>query len=513
MRAAQSARQDLDAAEAQALKRLEQRPGDPKASETLGLIRLEQRRFEEAIEYFRPALDADPENAVLLNLMGTAYAGKALYKSAVIYFQQAAQAAPNDIVAWENLGKATYRLKRWSHAKAAFTHCLALDPSNAEAGAGLARLALNAKEYARAIELATDVLEHHPDHLMAREVLAEANLNLGHYEAALKGAQAITQLPHRRPKINVLAHGVAARAAEELGQYDVAFDEYGAMNEAVAEAYSRGFERAQERESNAKLRGIMELGPELAARSKDWRSEVEVVPTIYYIGFVNSGMSLFTDIMLRHPLLVDGRGRPQVPEWEELVWAKDAVARVAALTFEDTENLRRGFLDTFEEVGLEVRPGQRMFDPRPFYSRVMTTLALILPDVHYVMGHRDPRDVVLECFKHRSSPNVSMYEFLTIEKSAYYYDMAMETAMNARRDYGLEMVELGYDELVADPEGQTRRILDAVGLPWDDALYGEGGKPMSLGPVKPSGEWRKYEAQLAPVMPILHKWVKHFGYD
>jgi tetratricopeptide (TPR) repeat protein len=503
------------AAEAETLARnvLARDPRNARAVEIMATIRLEQNRPDEAMELLKPGLAAAPGHAVLLVLMGAAHARKGQYRTAMANFQKAVQAAPDNVTAWEHLGKTAFRLRRWDHARAAFDHCLQIDPHHADARAGLARIEMTDGNLDRAIDEASTVVRRRPDHVMAREVVAESLLRQGKNDQALAEALAITELPRVRAKMKVLAWGLAARAAENLERFQDAFGYYTAMNNAVAEAYARGYDRAQVRESNDKLRGIVDLGPMLAERAKSWRSKVLITPTIYYMGFVNSGMSVFTNIMLRHPLLVDGRKKRAVRAWEQLVWPEDAVDRVAAVTFEDVEGMRRDFNATFEECNIEVGPGQYMFDQRPFYSRVMTTLALILPDAKYILGHRDPRDVVIECFKHRSSPNVSMYEFLELERAARYYDSAMETALRARDDYGLEIIELGYDDLIADPEGETRRVLKALGLPWDDALYGEGGKEITLGSVKPTGGWRNYEAELQPVMPILDKWVKHFGYD
>jgi hypothetical protein len=119
---------------------------------------------------------------------------------------------------------------------------------------------------------------------------------------------------------------------------------------------------------------------------------------------------------------------------------------------------------------------------------------------------------MLACFKHRSPPNVSMYEFLDIETAAHYYDLSMIAAMRAREDYGITIAELGYDQFWANPEAETRRVLEFVDLPWDDALLAPDGTLLGDAKKSPS-VWRHYESHLAPVMPILQKWVDYFGYE
>lgn len=502
---------NLNEAEAAATRVLAVRKNEPQATELMGHIRLDQGRFEDAITFFQKALMERPNSAALMNLIGTAYASAKNPKSAMVYYQQAVQAAPDDAMAWENLGKVAYQLRRWSHARAAFDHCLMLNPEHDEATAGLARLAFREGDHNKAMDLASQVIERNPKHLLSRQVMADANLQLGHFEQALKGALAIAEEVHAAPRTKVLAYGIAAEAAQGLKQYDDAFGLFTLMNKAVAQAYQRGYERAQQRGGYRKLQELIELTPSLPAKMKDWPSEDGALPTIYYVGFLSSGMSTFTKIMNRHPQVVSGAKRNDVPYWQEIAWDDDAPARIAALTFDDIARLRREFGVACDEAGIRLREGQVVFDNRPFYTRHIATLAMVLPSAKYLLAHRDPRDVVLECFLRRSSPNVSMYEFLDIETAAHYYDVSMGAAIAARDAFGVDMLELGYDQFWADPEGQTRRVLDHFGLPWNKALRGEDGTLLG-GQTKAPSIWRNYEAHLAPVMNILSPWIKRWGY-
>lgn len=501
----------LSDAEAAAAKLLAAHPGHSQAAELMGHIRLDQGRFGEAVDFFKTALEAAPDNAALMSLIGTSYANDKNLKAAIIYFQQAVQAAPEDAMAWENLGKVAYQLRRWSHARAAFDHCLMLDATNDEAAAGLARLDFREGHFNGAMALASEVIERNPNHLMSRQVMADANLQLGHFQQALAGALAIAEEPRATAKTKVLAYGIAGEAAQGLGRFDDAFGYFTLMNRSVAKAYKRGYERAQKRDEYSSLRELIDLTPRLPAKMKDWPKHSGVPATIYYVGFVSSGMSTFTKIINRHPQVVSGAKRQDVTYWQEIAWDENAPARIAALTLEDIERLRRDFRANCEAVGIDLRDGQVVFDSRPFYTRHLATLAMVLPNARYLLAHRDPRDVVLDCFLRRSSPNVSMYEFLDIETATRYYDASMRAAIAAREAFGLDMIELGYDQFWADPEGETRRVLNHFGLAWTKALLGEDGT--LLGNAKKAlSIWRNYEAHLEPAMEILAPWIKHWGY-
>jgi hypothetical protein len=78
--------------------------------------------------------------------------------------------------------------------------------------------------------------------------------------------------------------------------------------------------------------------------------------------------------------------------------------------------------------------------------------------------------------------------------------------------------------VVADFDREIRKVLDFVGVPWDP-LVRDFAKQVRAIPKTPSApqvarglnadgvaQWRRYQAQLASVTPVLAPWVERFGY-
>ena len=84
--------------------------------------------------------------------------------------------------------------------------------------------------------------------------------------------------------------------------------------------------------------------------------------------------------------------------------------------------------------------------------------------------------------------------------------------------------ELRYEALVGDFETETRKLCDFLGVAWSEEMRDfaqtarrRGVSTMSATQVsKPlydgSKQWRRYEDQLRPILPILEPWAKRFGY-
>jgi hypothetical protein len=75
-------------------------------------------------------------------------------------------------------------------------------------------------------------------------------------------------------------------------------------------------------------------------------------------------------------------------------------------------------------------------------------------------------------------------------------------------------LEVDYEAVVEDVEGQTRRILDFLGLPWDEAClrFHETRRPVRTASVNQVrrpiyatsvGRWREHAAQLRPLLEAL----------
>jgi len=138
---------------------------------------------------------------------------------------------------------------------------------------------------------------------------------------------------------------------------------------------------------------------------------------------------------------------------------------------------------------------------------------------------RDPRDVVLSCLQQRFGMNAAMYQFLSVESAAHYYNQVMTLGARARELYDFALRDVRYDDMVNDLEQEARSTIAFLGLDWDNEVlaYRERlqmrtiNTPSDTQVVEPIytrslGKWRNYEAHLAPVMDILTPWVERLGY-
>jgi hypothetical protein len=139
---------------------------------------------------------------------------------------------------------------------------------------------------------------------------------------------------------------------------------------------------------------------------------------------------------------------------------------------------------------------------------------------------RDPRDVVVSCFMQRLPLNAVSVNYLTLEGTAKIYARTMRSWLKIRDMLRNPWIEVRYEDTVADINGQARKVLDFLGLPWDDAVleyhrraqrkhihsptYEAVTKPLYTSSIN---RWRNYAAQLEPCRETLQPYVQAFGYE
>ena len=96
----------------------------------------------------------------------------------------------------------------------------------------------------------------------------------------------------------------------------------------------------------------------------------------------------------------------------------------------------------------------------------------MFPSAHVIHCVRDPVDTCLSCYFTQFTSH-HPYAYDLEQLGAYYrdYDRMMRHGVGAltKAPTGLRLTEGRYESLVADQGGEARRLLEFLGLPWDDA--------------------------------------------
>lgn len=233
---------------------------------------------------------------------------------------------------------------------------------------------------------------------------------------------------------------------------------------------------------------------------------------ILIVGMPRSGTTLMEQVLASHPAVASGgelralfdavSGFPG--KKEEGVHPPFNRLRGASLL-----RARKAYLAALDAVSPSA---DRVTDKMPQNFVHLGYVPAILPGASVVHCRRDPRDTALSCyFRSFVVGNAYSCDLVWIAR----YMRAYRRLMTHWREVFPEacpetrFVELDYEALAAEPEPNARRLVEGVGLPWNDACLEPGGGGRMAPTLEPDqagrgvysssvGRWRRYERQLTP---------------
>jgi tetratricopeptide (TPR) repeat protein len=540
------AKGDLATAERVYAKLTRLAPRDFNALHMLGVIRAQQKRFEEAehliaraLLYGRSAEALSNHGNVLSELgrhdeairqltqavllgpqspenhfnLANAYVKAENLRAAARAFASTISLKPDFVDALQNYSKVLRELDRPGEAAALLKRAISLNPGDAELHIGLGVILQELGEIDESKELLAAALQRDPSAAAAYYHLARAS-KVGPEDGLLARMEA--QFPDRASlssRSRAMLNFALAKAYEDAGRYDDAFLRLIEANRLVKAEVP--YDEAGERSRFERLR--IAFTTELLS---DGNHGCPSETPIFIVGFPRSGTTLTEQILASHPG-VHGAG-------ETAILANVASSNVmnldggggTMLTF--PESLASLPKDRFriagEQYERQLRDGApavpRITDKLPANFMFIGLIHLILPRARIIHVRRDAIDTCVSCFFQRfREKNVPFtYE---LGELGHHYRMYLDLMTHWRKVLPEgSFTEVRYEDLVDDLEGEARRLVNFCGLAWDDRCLsfhqtGRAVRTASVAQVRQPifrtsvERWRRYEKFLAPLIEAI----------
>jgi tetratricopeptide (TPR) repeat protein len=486
-------------------------------------------RFADAGDVLNRALSLAPRDPLTIADIGRVLVAENRVGDAIAAFTAAVSVRPDFADAWLELGSAHELAGDAVAARAAYEKASALAPQNARAWAALAAIAVRRGNNEEARALAKRAMGLEPDESLASLALAHADVNDGAVEAArerLEGLLAGGALDERQTQV---ALGLLGDALDRLERPADAFAAYSRMNDLMLEKNASRFGEQGTVESHLEFvrrltRWFERQDPAL------WRQPVAVGDTVspvrrhvFLLGYPRSGTTLVENILASLPDVRALEERPTLADADLALLRDDpSLDKLTHLDPALADQLRSAY---WKRVRADVPDvdGKVFVDMAPLNGLKLPMIARLFPNAVVVLCRRDPRDVVLSCFRRNFRVNASTYQMGRLDSAARHFDAVMRLTELHVGMLPLPVHVVNYADLVADFEGTTRALAEFVGLPWTKEVHdfsrtaaGRELRTVSAPQVRRglfdgTNQWLKYREQLAPVLPVLEPWVEKFG--
>ncbi len=485
---------------------------------------------------YRKALAIEPNMAAGHNNLGLIYYMRGKKADAVASYRAAIAIDPTFPEAFNNLGNALGDLEQDEEAIASLMHAVKLRPTFAEAHSNLAKMLMRKDETERARAHLMQALNLLPDFAGAYHNLGSLYRSEGAFaeaegcfrkSIALDPAQLMSyagvtgarkMLPKDRPMLEQLEqlvratpdrideeyshlHFALGKAYDDLGEYAPAFAHYRIANDLERDRLVQRFDRGHFEAHIGRM--IEQFTPEFFARHRSEGNPSEL--PVMILGMMRSGTSLVEQILSSHPQ-IHGAG-------ELIFWANDD-RRLRT----DLQDPPQGALaDTSARYLAHLRgysaDALRITDKMPHNFLHLGLIHMAFPNARIIHCRRNPVDTCLSIY-FQNFPALHPYAYDLGDLAVFYeqYDRFMQHWRKVIPPTA--MLEVQYEELVADQEGGSRRMIEFCGLEWDErclafqdnqrvvrtASSWQVRQPLYRTSV---ARWQKYEPYLGPLARLL----------
>ena len=449
-------------AEAELRRAIGLRPGYPEAHFNLAGVLQSTGRYNESEMPLRRALKLKPTYTSARISLGMTCVLLGRLAEARECYEKALRVAPRNTVALVGVGQIESLEGRFAEAEAAFRKALEIEPRVPYAWAALVWL--------------------------RKMTTADSEWVKGAEEIAAGGLNAVNEATLRY---------AIGKYYDDVGDYGRAFRSYQRANELKkprAPPYDREdrtrFVDGQVRVFTRDVLAQVQAGASDSARP------------VFVVGMPRSGTSLVEQIIASHP---QAFGAGELNFWQ-------IATRGHHQQILDESLRRRLAQDYLKVLTSHSADAQRVVDKAPVNSDYLGLMHSVFPRARIIHMQRDPIDTCLSCY-FQQFPEALNYT-LDLADLAHYYREHRRLMDHWRSVLPADsFLEVPYAELTADQEGWSRRIIEFIGLAWDDRClaFEKTVRPVNTASVwqvrqkiyKTSVErWRNYEKFIGPLRDL-----------
>ena len=453
-----------------------QEPSNPKHYQKLSRLCLDAGFTDQGTEHARKAMHLDPENHVAYKLLSRALLSSTEWDDALEVISQGVDRFPDNV---DLLTQKAAILERKGHLKEAYEIVRPM-------------IDKQSKYPVQALHVFTSI---------ARQFGAEkqaANM----FSAALKN-------PNIPEDIREGMYFQAGMLYNDVGDYDRAFEAYKQGNEAKPRTYHKEImENHFQALMDLYTQDFFEYAPKNTMGSKR---------PIFIVGMPRSGTSLTEQILASHPQ----------------VYGAGELSQIGSLTFmiadafpgqdkkgypycmpDVTEDLlnqaAQVYLDHIAELDSDAL---HVTDKMPQNFLHLGLIAMLFPEASIIHCRRDPRDTCLSCYFQNFVAAGLTFAY-DLENLGHYYNLYHQLMEHWEQHLPLPLYASRYEDLVADPEPNIRKLLEFCHLEWSDdclnfyknkretktASYEQVRRPIYKSSSK---RWRRHEQHIQPLLDAL----------
>ena len=471
----------------------------------MGLVDKAARRTEGAARLFQQALSKDGERYDAAVELATQYLALNRYAEAHELLDRFRDNLQNSPLYLDLAAQAYFVMGHYEQAWPLYEQASRLQPNVEMFQAHLATCAVYLGKIDLAKSIYRKLLKRHPKHQQFHYDLSQ--LDHAHDDRHIKQMLKVLKKSASKPANNIYLYYALGKEYEDLGRWADAFRYYKKGGDAVKTVAN--YNVADDVELVDK---IIETCSAAWLRDKPATRKTEKTP-IFVVGLPRTGTTL-TDRILSSHSLVQSAGESQLLQM--VLRDGSRAGNQIGITIAQIEAAARRHPDSIAQAYVDAI-SHRLGDEPYFVEKLpenvlyLGFIAKAWPNARIVHLRRHPMDACFAVYKQ------SFFRFAySLDDLARYYLAYDRLSRHWRTVLGSRIVELNYEDLVRDQEAQTRKLLQTLGLDFEEAClrFDQNVAPVATASsvqvrervhTRSVQKWKKFERQLQPLREQLEQ--------
>jgi tetratricopeptide (TPR) repeat protein len=410
-------------------------------------------RYEEAEQCFREAMAMNPNLSHPHTNLGVLLRQKSHLSDSEASLRRALKLRPTDLDARINLGLTLVFLGRLRDARACFAKVLKTTPRNFLALFGMGQIATAEGQFEEAETTFRRIIELNPKMTNAWAALPLTRKMSKADGEWLNGAEELaTSKIHPLEEANL--RFAIGKYFDDVNDFADAFKNFKRGNELLktsAEDYDRK-ERSHLIDESIRVysrEAISKIGSAGSSSAKP----------VFVVGMPRSGTSLAEQIIASHPAAY---GAGELTFWSSPALGEEGITRGVLMETERSK-VAEAYLRILESASANA---SRVVDKAPVNSDFLGLIYSVFPNAHVIYMQRDPIDTCLSCYFQQFLTGINFTFDLSDLVHYYREHQRIMAHWRAVLPPGF-ILDVPYEDLVADQETWSRKMLNFIGLEWD----------------------------------------------
>ena len=470
-----------------------------------------------------------PEDAMTLTNVGHCLVKLARPTHALEAFNQALRISPNLPRAHHGVGLAFWMREEYEAGDAAQLRAIQLDPNYPDPYGALALAYSQRREFEKSRAYARKALTLNPGEIQALMLETGALYAEGRWADCVARLKELLAAPDLPPLQRAVLSRRLGNSLDKLKAFPEAFEAYRTSKACERRVYRDLFEAEDIETQPQKALGLFRyfstenpVQGEVHTHSNPLKAQGHV----FLMGFPRSGTTLLEQVLASHPEIYALEEKPTLgPPIAHYFQRSSDVGKLMSASEDELQQWRDVYWERVKSHVPEL-DGKIFIDKQPSLTLYIPLIKRLFPSSKIIFCIRDPRDVVLSCFRHGFTMNANMYEYTDISKLAELYDLTMRCAEIYCNKLNINLYLHKHEEFVTNFEAKTRDLCAFLALDYIEDMKNFVETANNRDINTPSreqvrsglttsgiGYWRNYAQNLNAATPSLARWIEAYGYS